>query len=94
MKTDIIIWIMVIVLFAALSSCKALNLLTFHGYRNEFTNDTVHVEFKKDSASVDTIRSVKKYYVHDTNPRTVDTKWYVTLLLIAIFTAILIIRNN
>jgi len=79
---------------AVCCSCKALNLLTFHGYKNEFVIDTVHIEYKKDSASIDTVRSIRKYYTHDTNPRTVETKWYITLMLVAVFTAILIIRNN
>jgi homoserine trans-succinylase len=83
-----------LILFLLLSGCKALNLLTFHGYKNEFITDTIHIEYKKDSANIDTIRTVKKYYTHDTNPRTVETKWYITLMLIVVATAILLIRNN
>jgi homoserine trans-succinylase len=91
----IVVYVVVIfILLIAFSGCKALNLLTFHGYKNEFTIDTIHVEYKKDSSSVDTIRNVKKYYVHDTNPRTVETKWYITLMLIIVATAIILIRNN
>ena len=94
MRTDITIWIAVIVLFALLSSCKLLSGIQWHQTTADISKDTISVDILQDSTHSDTIRYSRKHNYTETAPRTIHGTWYIVAMLTIALAVIIFFKNN
>ena len=85
-------------MFLPAYGCETINRVAFNSYKKEIRKDTIHIEVRtdttrKDSIIIDTVRYEKKFHSEENNPKTFQTKWYITLMVVLVGVFVVVIRN-